>query len=71
MICLPVVEDNVEDAIKTAEKYLEIADIVEFRVDMLKEVSEEDIEKFAKYPCIITVRADWEGGFGNIAMRRD
>jgi 3-dehydroquinate dehydratase-1 len=63
MICLPVVEDNVEDAIKTAEKYLEIADIVEFRVDMLKEVSEEDIERFAKYPCIITVRADWEGGF--------
>jgi len=63
MICLPVVEDNVEDAIKTAEKYLEIADIVEFRVDMLKEVSEEDIERFARYPCIITVRADWEGGF--------
>ncbi len=63
MICLPVVEDSVEKAIKTAEKYLEIADIVEFRVDMLKEVSEGDIEEFTKYPCIITVRADWEGGF--------
>ena len=63
MICLPVVEDNVEDAIKTAEKYLEIADIVEFRIDMLKEVSEDDIKKFAKYPCIITVRPDWEGGY--------
>ncbi|XRP96767.1 type I 3-dehydroquinate dehydratase [Methanocaldococcus sp. 16A] len=63
MICLPVVENNVEDAIKTAEKYLEIADIVEFRIDMLKEVSEDDMEKFTKYPCIITVRADWEGGY--------
>ncbi|XRO76204.1 type I 3-dehydroquinate dehydratase [Methanocaldococcus sp. 10A] len=63
MICLPVVENNVEDAIKTAEKYLEIADIVEFRIDMLKEVSEEDMEKLAKYPSIITVRPDWEGGY--------
>ncbi|ACV24838.1 type I 3-dehydroquinate dehydratase [Methanocaldococcus fervens] len=63
MICLPVVEDNVEEAIKTAKKYLEIADIVEFRVDMLKEVSEEDIAEFAKYPSIITVRPEWEGGY--------
>ncbi|XRO75931.1 type I 3-dehydroquinate dehydratase [Methanocaldococcus sp. 28A] len=63
MICLPVIENNVEDAIKTAEKYLEIVDIVEFRIDMLKEVSENDIEKFTQYPCIITVRADWEGGY--------
>ena len=63
MICLPVVEDNVEEAKKTAEKILEIADIVEFRVDMLKEVSEEDIERFAEYPSIITIRPKREGRY--------
>jgi 3-dehydroquinate dehydratase-1 len=63
MICIPIVDNNIDDALKNAEKALEEADIVEFRVDMLKEVDESAIEEMAKYPCIITVRADWEGGF--------
>jgi len=49
--------------VQDLEKISKIADIVEFRIDMLKEVSGEDIKKFAKYPCIITVRPDWEGGY--------
>ncbi|CAB3288188.1 3-dehydroquinate dehydratase [Methanocaldococcus lauensis] len=63
MICLPVVENNITDAIKRAEEYLKIADLVEFRIDFMKDINEEDIEKLAKYPCIITVRPDWEGGY--------
>ncbi|NPA62124.1 MAG: type I 3-dehydroquinate dehydratase [Methanococci archaeon] len=63
MICLPVVENEVEKALKVAEEYLKVSDIVEFRVDMMNNVKEEDIEKFSKYPCIITVRPKWEGGF--------
>ena len=63
MICLPVVENNIDEAIKKAEEYLKIADLVEFRIDFMENVNEEDIEKLAKYPCIITVRPDWEGGY--------
>ncbi|AEF95886.1 type I 3-dehydroquinate dehydratase [Methanotorris igneus] len=63
MICIPIVDNNIDDALKNAEKALKEADIVEFRVDMLDDVNESAIEEMVKYPCIITVRADWEGGF--------
>ncbi|MFU8653015.1 type I 3-dehydroquinate dehydratase [Methanotorris formicicus] len=63
MICIPIVDNNIGTALKNAKKALEVADIVEFRVDMLKEVDESVIEEMAKFPCIITVRAYWEGGF--------
>ena len=62
MICIPVIDKNVDDALKSAENALKVADIVEFRVDMLESVDKEDIAKMAKYPSIITIRADWEGG---------
>ena len=45
MICLPVIETNIEDALETAKRYLEIADLVEFRIDMLRKGSEEDLMK--------------------------
>jgi len=51
--------------LKNAENALKVADIVEFRVDMLEKVEEEDIVKMSNYPCIVTIRADWEGGFWN------
>ena len=62
MICVPIVEESVEKAIISAERALEVADIVEFRVDYLKEIKEEDIVEMVKYPSIITIRAHWEGG---------
>lgn len=62
MICVPIVEDNIKDALTSAEKALEVADIVEFRVDYFKEIREEDIVEMAKYPSIVTIRAHWEGG---------
>ncbi|MDK2789800.1 MAG: 3-dehydroquinate dehydratase [Methanothermococcus sp.] len=65
MICIPVIDKNITDALKNAENALKVADIVEFRVDMLEKVEEEDIVKMSNYPCIVTIRADWEGGFWN------
>ncbi|HID47503.1 MAG TPA: type I 3-dehydroquinate dehydratase [Methanothermococcus okinawensis] len=62
MICIPIVEGNIRDALVSAERALEVADIVEFRVDYLREIKEEDIVEMAKYPSIITIRAHWEGG---------
>ncbi|MBW9220501.1 type I 3-dehydroquinate dehydratase [Methanothermococcus sp. SCGC AD-155-N22] len=62
MICVPIVEDNIKDALTSAEKALEVADIVEFRVDYFKEIREDDIIEMAKYPSIITIRTQWEGG---------
>ena len=62
MICVPIVEDNIKDALRSAERALEVADIVEFLVDHFKEIREEDIVEMANYPSIITIRAHWEGG---------
>lgn len=62
MICVPIVEESAEKALISAERALEVADIVEFRVDYFKEIREEDIVEIAKYPSIITIRAHWEGG---------
>jgi len=62
MICIPIVEDSIDKAIASAERALEVADIVEFRVDYFKEIREEDIVEMAKYPSIVTIRAHWEGG---------
>ncbi|ABR55724.1 type I 3-dehydroquinate dehydratase [Methanococcus aeolicus] len=62
MICIPVIDKNINDALKSAEEALKVADIVEFRADLLESVDKQDIEKMAKYPSIITIRADWEGG---------
>ena len=62
MICVPIVESNIRDAITSAERALEVADIVEFRVDYFKEIKKEDIVEMAKYPSIITIRTHWEGG---------
>lgn len=62
MICIPIVEDSIDKAIASAERALEVADIVEFRVDYFKEIREEDIIEMAKYPSIITIRTHWEGG---------
>ncbi|AXI25246.1 type I 3-dehydroquinate dehydratase [Methanofervidicoccus sp. A16] len=62
MICVPIVEDNIKDAIISAERALEVADMVEFVVDYFREIREEDIIEMTKYPSIITIRAHWEGG---------
>nr|A9A9R9.1 RecName: Full=3-dehydroquinate dehydratase; Short=3-dehydroquinase; AltName: Full=Type I DHQase; AltName: Full=Type I dehydroquinase; Short=DHQ1 [Methanococcus maripaludis C6] len=62
MICIPVIDENVSDAINSAKEALKYGDIVEFRVDLLNDVTFEDIEKFSKIPSILTIRAEWEGG---------
>ena len=62
MICVPIVENNLESALKKAEECLKYADLVEFRVDYIKDIREHDIVKFSKFPCIVTVRPSWEGG---------
>ncbi|WP_017981035.1 type I 3-dehydroquinate dehydratase [Methanocaldococcus villosus] len=63
MICLPIIERDVNKAIKVAEEYLKLADLVEFRIDYLNNISEKDIEEMSKYPAIITIRPKWEGGY--------
>ncbi len=62
-VCIPVVESNIDDCIKFAESALKVGDIVEFRLDFIKDkIREEDIVRLSKYPSIITVRPKWEGG---------
>lgn len=65
MLCVPIIENNIDDAIINAEKVLDIVDIVEFRVDYFDKIKKRDIVKMCKYPSIITIRAQWEGGSYN------
>ncbi|ABO34501.1 3-dehydroquinate dehydratase [Methanococcus maripaludis C5] len=62
MICIPVIDEDMSDAINSAKEALKYGDIVEFRVDLLNNVTFEDITEFSKIPSIITIRAEWEGG---------
>ncbi|MFC1691334.1 type I 3-dehydroquinate dehydratase [Nanoarchaeota archaeon] len=65
MICVPIVENNVDDAIKQMEKSAKIADIVEFRADFIEDIDEEKLEqviKQRKIPIIVTIKMDGEGG---------
>ncbi|MBA2847293.1 3-dehydroquinate dehydratase-1 [Methanococcus maripaludis] len=62
MICIPVIDEDVSDAINSAKEALKYGDIVEFRIDLLNDVNFKDIEEFSKIPSIITIRAEWEGG---------
>ncbi|HIP74128.1 MAG TPA: type I 3-dehydroquinate dehydratase [Euryarchaeota archaeon] len=62
MICVPIVESNIEDAVAAAEEALKLADLVEFRADYFTSLEREDVVRMAEYPAIITIRAPWEGG---------
>ncbi|ABR54611.1 3-dehydroquinate dehydratase, type I [Methanococcus vannielii SB] len=62
MICIPIIDNTVEKALISAKEALKYGDIVEFRLDLLDNLTKFDIEKFAKIPSIITIRANWEGG---------
>ncbi|ODS42496.1 MAG: type I 3-dehydroquinate dehydratase [Candidatus Altiarchaeales archaeon IMC4] len=60
MICVPITEDNVEDAVKTANSI--DCDIVEIRLDYLEDASKIDFLAKIKKPKIATCMPKWEGG---------
>lgn len=68
MICVPLANDNLQDMIKFAKKAIKLdADLIEFRLDYLKEIDIDSINIFKpltdfSLPMILTLRKESEGG---------
>ena len=63
MICVPIISKTVEEAAGSINKAEKVADIIELRVDYLKN---QDLKVFldaAQKPVIVTCRKKSEGGF--------
>lgn len=61
-ICVPIVETTVEKALEAIEEANNLADLIELRVDYLKEPELAPFMKNRKKPFIITNRRKEEGG---------
>ena len=61
-ICLPIVETTVEKAIRAMARARRLADLVELRVDYMKNPGLELLLKGREKPCIVTNRRREEGG---------
>jgi 3-dehydroquinate dehydratase type I len=61
-ICIPIVEKTVEKALEAVEEANSMADLIELRVDHLKEPELAPFMKNRKKPFIITNRRKEEGG---------
>lgn len=65
MICIPITARKVNEALEQIKEASKDADIIELRLDYLKELSEKDLKrllKASKKPVICTCRKIEEGG---------
>lgn len=67
LICVPIVEANVQDAIKAMQKAKDVgADLVELRLDYLGKLDDGkigDVVDWDDIPKIVTLRSEKEGGY--------
>lgn len=61
-VCIPIVEMTVEKALRAIKKADRMADLIELRVDYLKEFELEHLLSGGKKPFIVTNRREEEGG---------
>ncbi|UJS18152.1 MAG: shikimate dehydrogenase [Candidatus Jettenia sp.] len=62
MICVPIIADNLEDALKDIAEASKIADIIELRIDYIKDLDLKRLLKGCIKPIIVTNRPVREGG---------
>ena len=63
MICIPVTAKTNDDALKRMEASFLLADMVELRIDSMREPNLEKLLAAKKGPVIVTARRREEGGF--------
>jgi 3-dehydroquinate dehydratase type I len=61
-ICLPIVETSVEKALPAIEEANRLADLIELRMDYLREPELEPLLKVGEKPFVVTNRRKEEGG---------
>ena len=62
MICIPIIANNLEDALHNMAEASMIADIIELRIDYIKDVDLKRLLEKRTKPVIVTNRPDREGG---------
>lgn len=65
MLCIPITATTAKEALKDMKAALELADIVELRLDYINDIKAADIETLIKAktrPVIVTCRPEREGG---------
>ena len=62
MICIPIVANNLEDALHDTAEASKVADIVELRIDYIKNVDLKRLLEKCTKPVIVTNRPVREGG---------
>ena len=65
MLCIPIIAQDTEGAIKKISKAEEQANICEIRLDLMDSFHLDQIMGAAKKPVIVTYRSENEGGQGN------
>ncbi len=62
MLCIPIVANSLENALRDMAEASEFADIIEFRIDYIKDLDLKRLLEGRKKPVIVTNRPVREGG---------
>ena len=65
MICIPIMAKRTDEALEKIVRANPEADILEFRLDVMKSFRLEDMVRTASKPVIVTYRSKKEGGNGS------
>jgi len=65
MICIPIMAKNTEEALGKINRANPIADMLEFRLDVMDSFRLADMVQIASRPVIVTYRSRKEGGRGS------
>ena len=66
MICIPIMAENTEGAIRKIVRANALADIIEIRLDVMEEFDLKEMVKSATRPILATYRSRKEGGEGSV-----
>lgn len=64
MICIPIIAKNTGEAVEKIARANPMADMLEFRLDMMESFRVEEMVRVASKPVIVTHRSIKEGGKG-------
>jgi 3-dehydroquinate dehydratase type I len=65
MICIPIMAKNTGEALEKIARANPVADMLEFRLDVMESFRVEDMVREAAKPVIVTYRSKREGGKGS------
>lgn len=64
MICVPIIAKTTEEAFNKISRANALADVMEFRLDLMESFRLEDMLRWAAKPAIVTYRSEEQGGKG-------